>query len=853
MKLLIQNIPNKLLYIAISFCLFTSSVYASLKETCPFSVNSTNLTVWNGEEYIPINIKGINLGVALPGKFPSELTPTYEMYYNWFEMIREAGFNTIRLYTLHYPRFYKALRDYNLANPQSPLLILHGVWLEEELDGYESDLFYLKDVFTQEIHDNINCIHGNNTIDFRYGKAYGTYDTDISPWVLGYIIGREVSPDEILTTNTNHSELTTFSGQYLSIDNVNASEVFVTSMLEEAISYEQTNYQTQRPVSFSSWPTLDPLEHPGETTTDEDIASLELATMDFSNAPAGFFISYHAYPYYPDFISKEDTYTSYTDYLGQNSYLGYLTHLKDHYEGIPLIVAEFGVPSSWGVAHYAQSGMNHGGFDEWEQGDNNIRMYGNIMEAGCGGGIMFAWIDEWFKRTWITDPMDFLMNRRIIWQNITAAEQNFGLIGFQKTDDNYSAWTTDCSDCWISNLEVDADFKFLKTRFKTKDEFGMDDTLWVGIDTYDASLGESILPNGKTLSNRAEFALMITAYKAELYVTEAYDLYGIWFYNVATEKQLFHSVASDGDSWNIVRWKNNEADNNVQYIGSMQVNRLNLPQSSLDAVRIYEDSIEIRLPWTLLNFVDPSTFRVMNDDRSTPDRELAESDGIAMSFFYKNEQVNTTERYLWPAWNHAENTNAYKKTSYEVVKNELHNFKGALIASTDSFTMKASGKLIVGSENSLTSNDFNFDGGDTYLSVVDNPQKGILSINEEGEFTYIPDELFAGVDQFSYRLYSGINRSEIANVKITVEGTPSENMEGFINISPNPSNGIFYYESGSAIDMIEIYDANGKLFMNMTTNDTSGTIDLSNYPSGHYFAKFHSNNDMIVKRLLLVK
>ena len=94
-------------------------------------------------------------------------------------------------------------------------------------------------------------------------------------------------------------------------------------MLNEVIDYEQTNYQTQRPVSFSSWPTLDPLEHPGETTTDEDVAFIELANIDYSNAPAGVFISYHAYPYYPDFISREETFTGYSDYLGQNSYLGY--------------------------------------------------------------------------------------------------------------------------------------------------------------------------------------------------------------------------------------------------------------------------------------------------------------------------------------------------------------------------------------------------------------------------------------------------------------------------------------------------------------------------------------------------
>ena len=443
---------------------------------------------------------------------------------------------------------------------------------------------------------------------------------------------------------------------------------------------------------------------PGETTTEEDVAALNMAELDFSKTKAGVFISYHAYPYYPDFISKEATFTSYADYLGQNSYLGYLTHLKAAYPKMPLVIAEFGVPSSWGVAHYAQSGMNHGGFDEWQQGEVNMRMYGNVIQSGCGGGIMFSWIDEWFKRTWVTDQMDFLMERRIIWHNITAAEQNFGLLGFKKTESAYVDWNIDCADCMVSKVQADADFSFFKAKLSTKVSFGLNDTLWVAIDTYDSSLGESKLPNGKTVTNRAEFALMITAYKAELYTTQAYDLFGIW-HNISGSEQLYRSIATDGAPWKIVRWKNNQTEQDVQYIGSMQVNRLNLPLSTLDAVRITKDAIEIRLPWTLLNFVDPSTYRVMNDDRATDGRELIASDGISLSMFYKQETTSTTTRYLWPEWNHAVNTEPYKKTAYEVVKYEMPSFKGALIASKDSFEMNVAQHLTIADANGLLIND----------------------------------------------------------------------------------------------------------------------------------------------------
>ncbi len=101
-------------------------------DSVPFSVDSTHLTVWNGNKYVPFFVKGINLGAAIPGKFPGELDVTRQQYIRWIEQMREAGFNAIRLYTLHYPHFYEVLDSINDANPQKPIFIFQGVWLDEE-------------------------------------------------------------------------------------------------------------------------------------------------------------------------------------------------------------------------------------------------------------------------------------------------------------------------------------------------------------------------------------------------------------------------------------------------------------------------------------------------------------------------------------------------------------------------------------------------------------------------------------------------------------------------------------------------------------------------------------------------
>ena len=103
---------------------------------------------------------------------------------------------------------------------------------------------------------------------------------------------------------------------------------------------------------------------------------------------------------------------------------------------MPLVIAEFGVPSSWGSAHQSFSNMDHGGYSEQQQGEKNMRLMHNIIDAGCAGGFMFAWMDEWFKPTWIVAYLEaygmisggITIPTRQLWHNLASPEQNFGLV-----------------------------------------------------------------------------------------------------------------------------------------------------------------------------------------------------------------------------------------------------------------------------------------------------------------------------------------------------------------------------------------------------------------------------------------
>ncbi|MFC1555718.1 T9SS type A sorting domain-containing protein [candidate division KSB1 bacterium] len=636
----------------------------------PFAAQYDYLGIYNGAGYDQLFIKGVNLGVSVPGTHPGELAATREQYDRWLEKMGEIGLNTLRIYTLHFPRFYQALYDYNSSHPDNPLYLFQGIWLNEENPSY--DLEQLSIEFDSDIEEVIDCVHGNRTIDNRFGKAYGEFNTDISEWIIGYIIGREIFPEEVLNTNSIYPDSTDYLGTAIQIDSVTATEVWAAKHLNKTIVYERNTYDVERPVSISSWPTLDPLTHPTEDSTrsNEDKAILDLGNIQIVNAPAGVFIAYHAYPYYPDFISEDPGYIQYSDSEGPNSYLGYLNDIKDHYSGMPLIIAEFGVPSSWGNAHYAQSGMHQGGFDEKQQGEYNVRMLQNIYEAGCGGGMLFSWIDEWFKQSWITNPIGPDASRRPLWHNVTNPEQNYGLIAFDPDSVDFSAFNAIEDSNSISRVQVDVDNQFFYLKITLDSALSISDSLIIGFDTYRSDLGESILPDGSNVTNRAEFTLVISENDtAQLYVTESYDLFGI-FHDISVPEQLFHSIATDGAPWVPVRWKNNYYEEAVYNVGALSKRDISDDASSLDAVTVEDTVITVKIPWTLLQFTDPSLLEVMNDDRSTSERETVISDGIALSVVHGDDLVET-DRFLWDSWNTAPATAEREKVSLQIFSDGL--------------------------------------------------------------------------------------------------------------------------------------------------------------------------------------
>lgn len=418
----------------------------------PSRTRGDGFEIRTDDSWLPFYVKGVNLGAALPGKYPSQF-PDMERYRSWMRAIGRMEANTIRVYTIHPPAFYEALAAYNRAHPEDTLWLIHGVWTElPPHDNYDDPSF--RSGFHDEMRRVVDIVHGRADLPPRPGHASGHYVSDVSQWTLAYVIGREWEPYSVEAYNERASRRAgAWSGDYLQVDDGSPMEIWLARAMDEMIRYETDRYHSQRPIAFTSWPTLDPLHHPTETTVrqevvlrealgetvdtpprelDNDAVSVDPSAIQATAGfPPGTFAVYHAYPYYPDFMVLDPRYRRSCSPFGASNYFGYLRDLKAHHADMPVLIGEYGIPASFGSAHLQPQGWHHGGHTEAGMAEIDVRLSREIRAAGMAGGILFAWIDEWFKKNWLVTSFEIPGDRNRLWWNRLDPEQHYGMIAIE--------------------------------------------------------------------------------------------------------------------------------------------------------------------------------------------------------------------------------------------------------------------------------------------------------------------------------------------------------------------------------------------------------------------------------------
>ncbi|WP_409253142.1 hypothetical protein V1502_04205 [Bacillus sp. SCS-153A] len=688
---------------------------ADKPEAMPAMVKDNQYQIMKDGKWEPITIKGVNMGIAKPGYFPGETAISRDEYYRWFQMIHEMNANAIRVYTLHPPGFYQALKQFNDEHKENPLYLFHGVWideapLEETLDAFSPEN---TEPFTEEMKRIVDVIHGNANVSEKPGHASGIYSADISDYVIGWILGIEWYPYMVENTNNVHASKGEYEGNFTYTEGAAPFENWLATMMDTILTYDHKNYGTTRPVSFTNWVTTDLLDHPSEPLEQEDLVSVDPNVIFLKeDVTAGQFASYHVYPYYPDFLNLDQKYLDYTDHRGnKNSYAGYLNDLHEAHR-LPVLIAEFGVPASRGMTHENPYGWNQGFNSEEEQGTINASLYEDILQEGMLGGLVFTWQDEWFKRTWNTLELDN-PDRRPYWSNAQTNEQQFGLLSFDRHKVKLDGKTEEWSDTQslyaagkqseLQNLKVNHDERYLYLNLKMSPSAIQD---WENKDLL--FLFDSGIEGGNTVSSinseysGIDFVLHINGKQgSRLLADSRYDPFYYQYseqlsflekapYHGKQNSGVFHPIRFALNKPLIIPSTGETLPFNFYETGKFRYGNGNPDDTAYDSLSDFyvneeEGTIEVRIPWLMLNFRNPGQKEIIGDLWKEGMTASAVTEGIniavlsgngidsqSSSMALKNFKVsdslpaigNSIKKYSWENWDLPQSEERLKESYY---------------------------------------------------------------------------------------------------------------------------------------------------------------------------------------------
>lgn len=574
-----------------------------------FSISGQDILISDGQSTREFFIKGVNLGPALPGRYFTEPADDLETYLEWFRLMAGLNINTVRVYTLLPPSFYQALYEFNQGRP-APIYLLQEIWPEE----YPADANFLNAeynrAYRQEIDYVVHAVHGSIQIPPRDFRAYGLYTYDVSPYLIGYLVGRELEPDEVLATDELNQGYE-FEGEYLySLPEASPTEAWLAASCDYTLALEDSAYQNRPLAAIVSWPTLDPLEHNSEWNKDGDKSRQynDKAVVDINHIAArtergvGFFGAYHIYPNYPDFMNNDVAYEAYSDDQGRFQYGGYLQAFIEQHMKYPAVVAEYGISTSAATAHYNPDGYHHGGLDETQQANGIMRMTDAILREGYSGAVIFEWMDEWVKKTWTTEFYMIPYERHVFWHNVLDPEQNYGLLAFEPAPaDMRQVYRQVGQGQPIQEISAGQNSQYIEIQINGSADFDPTQPFEIAISTY-AEEGE-----------RApvwEYLLKLDS-QAQLLVNPGYNWLEGRYAAMESDFEAFEELIQLTNSSNLTREGvfTPEKKQNLSLLAAGPFD------NNQGQVEYAAHSLRVRLAYGLLGISDPSSAAVLYDEK----------------------------------------------------------------------------------------------------------------------------------------------------------------------------------------------------------------------------------------------
>ncbi|MCL2408421.1 MAG: hypothetical protein FWC96_02250 [Oscillospiraceae bacterium] len=621
------------------YAYFSRSVFIDFRPNAPVSVafragEDAIMQQDADGRYVPIQLRGVEMTPSRPGHMAWDFGITTYDYYRWFGYIDEMGANTLYVPHIMDSNFYYALYRFNTGNAR-PLLLLQGIYGHD----YNS--------LTSRLKEAIDIIHGRR-INFFDRTGIEAFLSDVSPWVVGFIVGADWDPDTIVFMNHFDPAMPdSFQGEFFSAaEGASRFEVMLAQVMDSAAAYESRRFKVQRPIGFISSPIVDFLEYaPAYAAQLRKYVQLNPEhIIPSERMVAGTFAAYRLFFFTDDFTryltpSQTEALAPILADLDRSCiYNGYLDLLA-RYHSMPVIAAGFGFSSS--RAPYI---VDRPPLTEREQGEALVEMVTQLEESGWAGSIISTWQDTWERRTWNTafssDPWHYHY-----WHNLQAVDQWYGLMAFDPgrytrpvlIDGQANEWDESHLIHEYDGMRIYAQYSLQGLYLLVRGEgVNPQNTLYLPLDVTPRS-GTSAF-YGLEFERPADFLLILSGEdESRLLVNRRYHATHQRFYEemmginpfthnipprwdsefvpitlalqnpVIIEAELFYRLADEAREMRRLRsWDTGILTHGMGDPASPHFN-------SLADFFFGENLVEIRLPWMMLNFYDPSYMRVHDD------------------------------------------------------------------------------------------------------------------------------------------------------------------------------------------------------------------------------------------------
>jgi len=620
-------------------------------------IDNNQLQYYDGSEWKDFAIKGFNINAVMPGDQPYEYTRDISIYRYFLTSVSDMGGNCIRAYDLMPPEFYRALYEFNLQNPNKTICFYQSILPPDNITAGEYLSSSAMDAILENMRYTVDAVHGNATVPKIGSREGGTYINNVSPYLLGYIVEIDTDQEIIEKINTTYPAFT-YSGDFVSggAQSVPA-EHLMAQLCDELFSYQSSKYSQLIPVGVLGNQELIPnspwTQYSNGTVF--DVSRLKVSDKVADN----FFLSYSLQPSDRILLDNASSYTQYTDDTGIFAYGGYIAAFKALQSSYPVLIDRVGLSTNANT-YEQESAVN--GLSEQDQGTGLVRILTAIDAQGYMGGLISDLNDDWSACSEELEEYIIPLKNNALWHNTLDATQNTGILAVEpKAVTDIGMSLKDTERMTEANLQADEEYFYMTIMLSQETDYTKE-KLIIGLDTYHRSYGEYLYDPDLFATGLSGMEYVIkfdSKENAAIYVVPDYN----------RNEGKYCPTESYTGKYDLVA--------QLTY-GTFESSTNNFYQTG--------STLHVRIPWSMLNFTDPSEKLVISDTRT--DEAIAKdayglqtqsTSGILFSLiiadketkdtlyaFPLNKQANGYKTFTWDSWD----TPAYtfrNKESFDIL------------------------------------------------------------------------------------------------------------------------------------------------------------------------------------------